>query len=393
MTDEKESPTGQGEANNQANSNSYRKKSNKKQNDNQGQNNREPWPDAVDGASLLDEIREALIRHLSLPDGAAEAIALWILFTHSFDAAEVSPRLALTSPAPGCGKTTALTLLAHLVRRPLPASNWTAATVFRSIEPDCPTLIIDEADTFLENSTDLRGILNSGHTPGMAFVMRAVGEDHLPKRFSTWAPMAMAKIGPFPTTLEERSILILMRKRKSSERVKKVRSAHHKVFNDLARKSARWANDNLDDLHDTDPDSPPDLSDRAADNWQPLFAIADAAGGHWPKTARDTALLLSTGSGEFVEAVDLLEQCQKALVAQQGAKISSKSLADKLKRTPRTIASTLRQFGIRPKTIRIGTQTVRGYIQAEFEDAFARYLAPPNATAQQDNDFNGLGEN
>ncbi|MCB7130080.1 MAG: hypothetical protein J3T61_11150, partial [Candidatus Brocadiales bacterium] len=120
---------------------------------------------------MLDEIRKIILQYLSLPDGAAEAMALWVMFTHAFDAAEVSPRLALTSPVPGCGKTTALTILSNLVCKPLPASNWTTATVFRSIERDRPTLLIDEADTFLSDAEGLRGILNSGHTPGMAYVM------------------------------------------------------------------------------------------------------------------------------------------------------------------------------------------------------------------------------
>ena len=70
---------------------------------------------------------------MSLPHGAAEALALWTVFTHTFDAWESSPRLALTSPVPGCGKTTVLSLLGQLVRRPLPTSNITSAVVFRAI--------------------------------------------------------------------------------------------------------------------------------------------------------------------------------------------------------------------------------------------------------------------
>jgi hypothetical protein len=132
-----------------------------------------PWPDLVDGIVLFNELTTALGRYLALPEGALEAMALWILFTHAFDAAEVSPRLALLSPVPECGKTTAFSILSRLVRRALLASNVSAAVVYRVIERDRPTLLMDEGETYMEGREDYRGILNSGHTPDAASVLRA----------------------------------------------------------------------------------------------------------------------------------------------------------------------------------------------------------------------------
>ena len=107
-----------------------------------------PWPEPVDGAEVLDALVAAFRRFLVLPDGAAEALALWVVFTHAIDASAVAPRLALLSPVPRRGKTTLLGLLIRLVRRPLPTSNVTPAVVYRVIARDRPTLLIDEADTF-----------------------------------------------------------------------------------------------------------------------------------------------------------------------------------------------------------------------------------------------------
>jgi hypothetical protein len=76
-----------------------------------------PWPHPVDGAVLFDGLTAALGRHLALPEGAPEAVALWILLTHVFDVVDVSPRLALLSPLPECGKTTAFAILSRLVLR------------------------------------------------------------------------------------------------------------------------------------------------------------------------------------------------------------------------------------------------------------------------------------
>jgi hypothetical protein len=126
--------------------------------------NPEPWPEPVNLARLLDDISRVARTHLVLPKGAAELLALWVLHAHAHDCFDISPVLAITSPTPECGKTTCLTLLCALVPRPCPASNITAAALFRAVEKWQPTLLIDEADTFLKNSDELRGILNSGHS-------------------------------------------------------------------------------------------------------------------------------------------------------------------------------------------------------------------------------------
>ena len=154
----------------------------------------EPWPDEVDGAVLLDALAKTFTRHVVLPVGGADAAALWTLHAHAHDTAAISPILAITSPTPECGKTTLLTLLGALVPKPLAASNITAAPLFRAVEKWRPTLLIDEADTFLRDSDELRGVINSGHNRGTAFVIRSVGDDHEPRRFMTWAPRARALI-------------------------------------------------------------------------------------------------------------------------------------------------------------------------------------------------------
>src|SRR5271154_5072059 len=118
---------------------------------------REPTPTLMDAAQLLDEITAGFRRHLSLPDGAPEAIALWVLFAHAFDAWRASPRLFFSSPTPQCGKSTALTMIGALTPRSRPSSNMTTAVVFRLIEQERPTLLVDEADTFLNGKGDLRG--------------------------------------------------------------------------------------------------------------------------------------------------------------------------------------------------------------------------------------------
>ena len=251
-----------------------------------------PWPEPVDGAVLADDILSTLRRFLVLPDGAAEAITLWTFFTHTFDAWECSPRLVFTSREPECGKTTSLSILARLVPTPLPTVSITPAALFRIIEKHQPSLLIDEADTFIEGNEELRGVLNSGHTRDTAFVWRCHPETLEPEGFSTWSPMAIAKIGGLPPTLWSRSIIIRMRRKTPSELVERFLPSHRVEVELLARRAARWAEDNLPRLRGTNPTMPAGLGSRAADNWRPLVAIADAIGSHWPTIARDTAMKL-----------------------------------------------------------------------------------------------------
>src|SRR5207249_1751015 len=66
----------------------------------------EVWQERVNGAETLHELSESFTRYVALPDGAADALALWCAHTHVFDASICSPRLNITSPERGCGKST-----------------------------------------------------------------------------------------------------------------------------------------------------------------------------------------------------------------------------------------------------------------------------------------------
>jgi Protein of unknown function (DUF3631) len=244
----------------------------------------EPWTEPVEGAECLSAVAAQVRRYIAMPPGADTIVALWAMHTWCFDCFQCFPRLAITSPEKGCGKTTLLDVLGCLVRRPLPTSNATVSAIFRIVEKDRPTLLIDEADTFLKENDELRGILNSGHRKGGS-VLRTVGDNHEPRVFSTEAPAAIAMIGQLPDTLEDRSVSVSLRRRKPTEHVESFRFDRTEHLRVLARKMMRWATDNEIKLAGMDPDMG-ELQNRMADNWRCLFAIADSAGGTWPAEVR-----------------------------------------------------------------------------------------------------------
>src|SRR5262249_1612257 len=266
----------------------------------------EPWADAVPGAELLADIGKEFEKYIVLPPGAADALSLWVLHAWTIDAGDISPFLVLASPTKRCGKTSVLIVLCYLTPRSELASNISASALFRYVEEVRPTLLIDEADSFLKADEAMRGILNSGHTRAAAYVIRNVetNGDHKPKRFSTWTPKAIAAIGELADTLRDRAVILQLQRKPKTAKVARLRKRDSDEFALLRRQAARWAADNFDKLCDPDPEISDALDDRAADNWRPLLAIADLAGDAWPRRAREAACLLS-GEGHDTPSINV----------------------------------------------------------------------------------------
>jgi putative DNA primase/helicase len=378
----------------------------------------EPWPDPVDGAELLDDLTEVIRRFVIVGLAAARATALWVVFTHAFAAAHFAPKLCITSPQKRSGKTRLIEALAYLVARPRSAAHLTAAALFRVIEDHCPTLLIDEADTFMRDNGELRGLVNSGFSKETARVLRAVpvGDGWEVREFSTWCPQAISGIGRLADTIMDRSFVIEMKRKLPTERVGRLRRRDAGPLIDLARKAARFAADHLDEIQTSIPDMPAGLNDRAADAWETCVAIADVADGNWPILAREAALALS-GDGVVEDesiGVMLLYDIRAAFTSRDADRLPSVALVDYLVAleerpwaefgkaqkpiTKSRVASLLKSHKIKPGSIRIGPgpeNTIKGYYRHQFDDAFARHLAPipsENVTPSQVADPAGPGD-
>jgi putative DNA primase/helicase len=349
-----------------------------------------PWPERIDGDDLLDQLAGVFRRYLALPPYADVVLPLWAVHSFTFDTGIITPRLSLKSPTKRCGKTTALAVLGRLVCRPLPAANISPAAIYRTIDLARPTMLVDEADTFLQ-SDEIGGILNSGHFKPQSFVTRTVGDDHEPRQFSTWAPMAIAGIGARADTLEDRSIIVEMRRKRPDEQVDRLRLDRLDHLDEFASKIARWADDHKGALRQADPIVPQSLHDRAADNWRPLLAIADAAGGSWPDRAREAAAALGQGNVDEQIGIMVLEDIRAIFNDSEHNRLLSEEVIERLhqiedrpwpeygrQRKPiskNQLSRLLRPFDINSASVRRGERTGKGYKIEQFQDAFARYLS------------------
>lgn len=379
---------------------------------NQHQFDIEPWAEPVNGDQLLAEICEDLRSVVILPPGGDVAIALWIMHSYLIQPANspqiitTSPVLSINSPDRQCGKSTVKQILERLVIRPCATDNISTASLYRLIELEQPTLLIDEADTFLMQRQEMVGILNSGYRPD-GFVIRQGGANFTePMKFPTWGAKAIFSIGVLPPALYSRCISIPMKRKRPEEKVLRFNvyfRQRETALIDIRRKILRFTMDNSDAISRCSPDLPESLDDRQQDNWEPLLQIASLCGEDWLQRSIQAAIDLSPPNlfDETNLAEMLLADIAEIFDNNYDDRISSASLLQMLVGDPTKpwidyrrgrpitqsdIASLLRRYGIRPVDLRVSGKVLKCYLASDFEDAFARYLGRA-ATPQRDSEI------
>jgi Protein of unknown function (DUF3631)/RepB DNA-primase from phage plasmid len=353
----------------------------------------EPWPDQVDGAGLLDALRAHFKRYVVLPEHADTALALWTLNTWTFESFDIAPYLSITSPTRRCGKTVLMTMLYWLCRRGKKSDSMSKPAIYRSVDSERPTLVLDEVGWVLDPKDERQGILCGGfERNGFVEVCEGEGTSITTRLFSTFCPKAFGLIGQLTATLTDRSIVIPMRRKMPTEKAERLRRRDTEEHGQLRQQCLRWGTDNAEALAQLAPPALPTLNDRANDLWEPLLAIADRAGSVWSERARTAALALSGGGavGDDTQGVELLADIKRAFDASGLAEIPTKALITALcmdterpwaaysrgeQITDRQLAKLLRPFGITSGTVHPpGAPDAKGYRRADFEDAWARYL-------------------
>ena len=363
----------------------------------------EPYPEPVNPAELFDEMAAVLLRYVVMEKEQADAAALWCAHTYLFEQFEVSPLAIIDAPERECAKTLFQMLLARMCCRPLPAANASPSALFRSVSTWAPTIFFDEADTFFKDKPELHGIVNAGYKRG-GFVLRseAAGNSFEPKVFHVYCPKSLAGIAlekHLQDSTMSRGVIFKMRRKLRHEKVERLRHADPNVFATIAAKLVRFAKDFRDQVSSARPVLPDELSDRDQDNWEPLLAIASCASPAWVERATAAALMLS-GEKAPNTGNELLADIRTIFGRLGKDRIRSADLIDALcadveaawatynngrPLTPRQLSKLLAEYGIKPKTVRHGNATPKGYEVAQFADSFARYLQAPDNLPQRRN--------
>jgi hypothetical protein len=355
-------------------------------------------PVQIDGAALLDDVHATLTRYVIFGDKHQPvAVTLWIAATHGLAAWQHATRLIITSPQKRCGKSRLMDVTAGLSFCPLLCADTTTAAIYRSIGDDdakTPALMIDEADALFgtkraaEQNEDVRALLNAGWQRDRP-ARRCVGPLQIPTDFNTFAMAALAAIGRLPDTIADRGVNIELKRRGPGESVARFRIRRDRnKLTDLRGRLTVWVREHIDELADAELDLP-GVEDRAADAWEPLIAIADAAGGHWSGNARAACRALTVTAADADDELGalLLADIRQVFTDVGESFMPSNMLVRELcaieespwgddpeKLTASKLAKLLRPYGVRPG--HNAAKTVRGYEIGAFRDAFARYLRP-----------------
>ncbi len=298
-------------------------------------------PNGDDLAESLDAVREFLTEFVVFPDKNCEiAAALWCAHTHAVDSFDSTPRLAFLSPEPGSGKSRALEVITTLVPAPMHAVNATPAALFRAVSDmdQRPTILFDEVDTIFgpkaKDNEEVRGFINAGHRKGaVSYRCVGIGTNQSVQPFPAYCAMAIAGLNDLPDTISTRSVIVRMRKRAPSERVKPWRArTGEPVGAQLRLALSKAVTHVVRELAQAEPVMPPGVEDRPADVWEPLLAVADCAGGEWPVLARDAATHLTMGQGDEPSLGVLLLTDIRQVFADKGdpAHIATTELIDAL---------------------------------------------------------------
>jgi len=361
----------------------------------------EPWPEVVNGAELLDEIRGWIGGYVFAPEESINSIALWAVATWFVEFTYFAPLLTLLSPTIQSGKTLVIDLLEWICRETVRTSGVgiTPAVIFRLNEKRQPTFLIDEAEKLSGRNADkeIIGLLNEGYRRG-GKVQRCGDKSNNfdVEEFEAFGFRLLASTEKLWGSIIDRSIIVRISRKPRSQIMR--RFVGRKVRAEggvLAQKILRFTQDNSTEFEGVQITTPRPqwLADRACDNWSPLFTVAELAGGDWPKKAVNSAKLLCASAEDSDRAEKLIHDTYRIFKDEGWPEvIKSGDLADALNKiesspwseygrgkgiTPNKIAAMFRAFEIRPDQRRDSSKKVtRGYWQKDLEDTFNRYIPP-----------------
>lgn len=357
----------------------------------------------IQGDQLLAEAYNAVRKFCILPSMHAYiAVTLWCAYTHLADAFHYAPRLIARSPHKRSGKTRLYEIVAELVRSPLRSTDATTPYIFRSLDANPrQTLMLDEVDAAFGTATkaaqneDLRALLNAGFQRG-GTVGRVSGPNLTPTNYATFAPAFLAGIGRMPDTVEDRAVVIEMRRKAADEYVQPYRPSRDRAaLNQIRDRFAEWAKAVTAAAEACGEQQPIELpvDDRAADVWEPLLVVAHLAGGDWPAWGRAACVALVAKAGEDdtdtspgqLLLEDIHEVMKESFMASADLCAALNHLPESpwgaLPLNPHRLGQRLKPYGI--KTRHTTDRSRRGYHRVDFEDAWRRYLPPaPSETVQ-----------
>jgi hypothetical protein len=365
-------------------------------------------------SELLDAVEDFLRRFVVFSSQEqAPAISLWVAHTWVIEAFDFTPYLHVWSADKRSGKTRLLDVLELVVKTPWRDAGASEAVLFRKIERDKPALLSDEIDTVFhahknDGMENVRRMFNLGFTRGNK-VSRCVGLNTKFEidEFDPFCAKVLCGIGEcLPDTVTDRSLSIELVRQSREEKAERFRRREAQALIETVRAELEaWAQSPglIETLRAARPQTPNSIQDRQEEICEPLLAIADMAGGKWPRKARAALVELCEQDEDASLGVKLLADIQSIFDSRGADKLFTIDILhelveiedrpwpvwwlddlkhEKSQKPASRLARMLKPYGtkkspIKPRTIRIGDESAKGYEVGDFKQAFDRYVLTP----------------
>ncbi len=371
--------------------------------------------DTISGPELLERLESFLRRFVVMGEDLLSLLALWLIGTYCYTVFEYFPYLVLRSPEKRCGKSRVLDLIAMIsFNAHLPTASPTEAQIFREPREDGGVQIYDEMEGMTgdkERWSAVTSVFNSGFHKGQVVTRyRKTGQGQQKETFETYVPRAIASISSLESTLEDRSIMILMQRLlpgQQTERFSLRRLDHQaQILRDDLHIFALTMAPTIADLYDgSEFPGLSSLDHRAVDLWEPLLSIAaviDASGGTGSLTNRMTQLAEFLGGERASRSADdpnpiIIEVLDECLGLGTEISVRTEALVEKVKRrlgwdslTTKALANRLHPLGLKSTRWWEGQERPHGYkfTRTQIDDLIRRYTSedpvhPGHGTAKQ----------
>lgn len=368
------------------------------------------------GCALIAEVESYIRSYVTLAETSyALVIALWAVATFIWTAFDAFPYLVVTSATKRSGKTRLLELISFVASNSRLFTDISPAALYRTINVEKPTLLLDEAEMFSSAKSEYRSLLNTGYRRGQT-VKRHDGE------YETYCPKAFALIGDVHDTLRDRSVVIEMRRGEAARRfvyavAKEEGAALREMINATVSLKAEGITDAVRKFEGLS-----FLTDRDEEIWSPLFIlcrlICPDRIDELTRAAADISAAKTAKARRYLELGDQEDRMQEEeysvrllrdmlhVIGDQ-KQITTQEAITKLREIPTSpwrrfrgeglkdgiegamvVAGLLSRFGVKSSTIRIAPKnvgtgsTAKGYKRDALLNAIAEIDGSSSVTAR-----------
>ncbi len=273
----------------------------------------------VNPSDLFNKIRDYLKKYVFIDNqNVFDLLSIWIIGTYVFRIFRHYPYVHIQAEK-GSGKTHLFEIIKPLCFNGAMYIAPTASTLFRDVNLNSRTLLLDEIEHFKKNDktvfNGLMEILNSGYAKSGEVPRSKSGKKGGIEIYKTYSPKMFAGISDINDTLDSRTIKIQMKRKRKEEKIERyidndsMKDFHQSLRDDLYNFALNFATETNTRYSDTNSSNNyiKNFDSRRYDIWAPMFFIADvieSTSNMQSKSISDALLAYSKTEYKYHQVLD-----------------------------------------------------------------------------------------